>query len=234
MTGPRAGNGSGRCSSGQADKRCLLAWGGTRSRRRRRRRGRVPSGEDVVLGSVLESPLRVVGWLLVVVSAEDDVGVGVGPVQRLLGAPNTPAIGAVFRGCRLADGDGGSGAGDVAIESSHVLQSVSQCVRAKGIHELEQGGGYHLVCGGLSLPEPGTRALAAGAGRHLGRDRESCLQITDAVGVDGEDGEVFLFHIVGVTLVGNRETASKDLVGIDGVSSVERTNCDIPVSFQAP
>lgn len=125
MTGPRAGNGSSRCGSGQADERCLLARGGTRSRRRRRGRGRVPSGEDVVLGSVLESPLRVVGWLLVVVSAEDDVGVGVGPVQRLLGAPNTPAVGAVFRGCWLADGDGGSGAGDVAIESSHVLQGVS-------------------------------------------------------------------------------------------------------------
>lgn len=106
--------------------------------------------------------------------------------------------------------------------------------KKKKNHKLEQGGGYHLVRGGLSLPEPGTRALAAGAGRHLGRDRENCLQITDAVGVDGEDGEVFWLHIVGVALVGNRETASKDLVGIDGVSSVERTNCDIPVSLQAP
>lgn len=113
-----------------------------------------------------------------------------------------------------------------------VLVNVSE--QKKNNHKLEQGGGYHLVRGGLSLPEPGTRALAAGAGRHLGRDRENCLQITDAVGVDGEDGEVFWLHIVGVALVGNRETASKDLVGIDGVSSVERTNCDIPVSFQAP
>lgn len=129
MAGPCASSDSSRCSSSQADKRCLLARGGTRSRGRRR--WRVPSGEDVVLGSILESPLGIVGRLLVVVSAEDDVRVGVGPVQRLLGAPNTPAIGAVFRGCRLADGNRGSGAGDIAVESSHVLQSVNQCVRAK-------------------------------------------------------------------------------------------------------
>lgn len=81
------------------------------------------------------------------------------------------------------------------------------------------------------MPEPGTCALATRAGRHLSRDRENCLQITDAVGVDGEDGKVFWLHIVGVTLVGDRETASQDLVGIDRVSSVVRTNCDIPVSF---
>lgn len=120
MAGPRAGGrgGNRRSSGGQADERRHLggvsSWG-------RGRWGRVSSGEDVVLGSVLESPLGIVGWLLVIISAEDDVGVGVGPVQRLLGARNTPAVGAVFGGDRLADGGGGGGAGDVAVESSHVL-----------------------------------------------------------------------------------------------------------------
>lgn len=94
--------------------------------------------------------------------------------------------------------------------------------------------GYHLVRGGLSLPEPSACALTAGAGRHLCGDLENRLQITDTVGVDGEDSEVLWLHIVGVALVGNRETTSQDLVGIDGVSSVVRWDCDIPVSFQAP
>lgn len=63
---------------------------------------------------------------------------------------------------------------------------------------------------------------------------ENRLQITDAVGVDGENGKVLWLHVVGVALVGNRETTSQDLVGIDGVSSVERWDCDIPISFRAP
>lgn len=44
----------------------------------------------------------------------------------MLGARNAPAVDAVLRGGWLADGGGGGGAGDVAVESSHVLQSVSQ------------------------------------------------------------------------------------------------------------
>lgn len=108
------------------DPRAGIAWGGCGGRG-----GGASSGEDIVLGTVLESPLRIVGRLLVIVSAEDNVGVGVGPVQRLLGAGNTPAVRAVFWRSRLADGSGGSGAGDVAVESSHVLQSVSQRVPAK-------------------------------------------------------------------------------------------------------
>lgn len=232
VAGPRAGTGGSSSSSsgGQASERCLLAWGGLGWGSRCGRRV-VSSGEDIVLGTVLESPLRIVGRLLVIVSAEDDVGVGVGPVQRLLGTRNTPAVRAVLRGSRLADGSGGRGAGDVAVESSHVLQSVSQRVPAK-LYQCRVG--YHLVCGGLSLPEPGTRALAVGAGRHLCRNLENRLQITDAVGVDGEDGEVLLPHVIGVALVGNCKTASQDLVGIDGVSSVERWDCDIPISFRAP
>lgn len=114
MARPRAGSGSSRSSGGQADERRLLSRGV-------RDRGRVSSAEDVILGSVLESPLGIVGRLLVIISAEDDVGVGVGPVQRLLGACNTPTVGAVLRGGWLADGDGGGGSGDVAVESSHVL-----------------------------------------------------------------------------------------------------------------
>lgn len=73
MTRPRAGSDSSRSSGGQADERRRLSRGV-------RNRGRVSSSEDVILGSVLESPLGIVGRLLVIVSAEDDVGVGVGPV----------------------------------------------------------------------------------------------------------------------------------------------------------
>lgn len=101
---------------GQADERRDLGrwgwgWGG----------GRASSGEDVVLGSVLESPLAIVRRLLVIISAEDDIGARVGPIQRLLGARDTPAVRAVFWRGWLADGCGGSGAGDIAVESSHVL-----------------------------------------------------------------------------------------------------------------
>lgn len=84
------------------------------------------------------------------------------------------------------------------------------------------------------MPEPGADALAAGAGRHLGGDRERCLQITDAVGVDGEDGKVLLLHIIGIALVCDSQTASHDLVGIDRISSVVRTNCNILVSSGIP
>lgn len=84
---------------------------------------------------------------------------------------------------------------------------------------------YHLICRALSLPEPGTDALSTGAGRHLGRNRENRLQITDTVGVDGEDSKVLLFHIVGIALVCDSKTTSHDLVRINRVSSVVRTNC---------
>lgn len=83
------------------------------------------------------------------------------------------------------------------------------------------------------MPEPSTRAFAARAGRHLSRNLEGGLQIADAVGVYGEDSEVFWLDIVGVTLIGDSETTSHDLGGINRISSVVRTNCEILISFGA-
>lgn len=184
-SGGREGCWGGRAGTGGRDD---WSWGG------------VSGGEDVVLGTVGESPSEVVRWLFLVNTRESNLTEGVGPIEWLFGSLLT--VGLIVLAVTWDLGGGKSGSlgtsSDSAVKASHV----------------------HLVGRVLSLPEPSTDTLSIWTFGHTSWDIELGAEGLDTRVVDSENDEILRLDLGSIALVSNGKTASEHLVVVEWVTSV--------------